>query len=142
MTAFGDQPERDRIKTTQAEREAFALLAGNYGAYELPETEVRVNIEFAAEVPAPVEKFLDGTPVPTGYGQANLEEVKAALAAGRPQIIDSHNAWLELGEEMADAAHKAESMARKAVYTAAILAGTAGTALGFGLAELLRLVVR
>ena len=139
MTQFGPQPERDAVETTQAEREAFALLAGNYGPWADPATEVRQDIEYASEMP---ETFLDGTPVPAGYGQANLEEVKSAMAEARSGIIDSHNAWLALGDEMADAIEKARKDSDRIAKVSTALGVIAGLAGGFGMSELLRAVIQ
>ncbi len=136
MTQFGDQPGRDRIETTQEEREAFALLAGNYGAYEDPGTEVAANIEFCAELPAEPE----APTAPMGCGFGKVEEARAALAAARKAqdsdaIVTTHNAWMDLG----DTESPFQEMRRNAALQNRIslaLGACGGILIGFGIGAL------
>ncbi len=86
--------------------------------------------------------FADGTPVPAGYGSANIGEVRGAIDAERQRkALEANAAWMAV-EEQALAAHherqaRQSNSLRRDVLTAAILGGLAGFAIGFGLLALI-----
>lgn len=130
MTAFGEQPERDRLHDMSgAEDDAWLDIAAGYGEWADPDTAIRTNIEVVKELPSDL-------PAPMGYGIGKVEEARKALAEARKSqdtqaILDANNAWMDLADDLKPGS------ARRLVLLVAVLAGLGGFAAGFGLAALI-----